>query len=66
VEAEEHYYNAKHQALLDLGLKPHHLSETLVESMFGVIERYRDRVIPDAILPRTRWRPARVAETVAE
>src|SRR5690242_18824271 len=28
VEAEEHYYNAKHQALMDLGLKPHLLSET--------------------------------------
>jgi UDP-sulfoquinovose synthase len=66
VEAEEHYYNAKHQRLLDLGLRPHFLSETLVESMFGVIERYRDRVIPDAILPRTKWRPERVAEKVGD
>ena len=66
VEAEEHYYNATHQALLDLGLEPHLLSETLVESMFGVIERYQDRVIPDLILPRTKWRPGRVAQTVAE
>ena len=23
VEAEEHYYNAKHSKLIDLGLKPH-------------------------------------------
>jgi UDP-sulfoquinovose synthase len=66
VEAEEHYYNAKHQALLDLGLQPHLLSETLVESMFGVMERFKDRVIPDLILPRTRWRAERVAEKVAE
>ena len=54
-EKEEHYYNAKHTKLLDLGLKPHYLSETLVESMFGVIEKYRDRVHRDAILPRISW-----------
>ena len=54
------------QALIDLGLEPHLLSETLVESMFGVIDRHKDRVITDAILPRTRWRPDRVAEKVSE
>jgi UDP-sulfoquinovose synthase len=56
VEAEDHYYNAKHTGLLDLGLKPHYLSETLVESMFSVIERYRDRVVTKAIMPRTTWK----------
>jgi UDP-sulfoquinovose synthase len=56
IELEEHYYNAKHTKLLDLGLQPHFLSETLVESMFGIIERHKDRVITDAILPRDRWR----------
>jgi UDP-sulfoquinovose synthase len=58
VEAEQHYYNAKHSALLDLGLKPHYLSETLVESMFAAIEQHQDRVITKAIMPRTIWRPA--------
>jgi len=56
IELEEHYYNAKHTKLLDLGLEPHLLSDTLVESMFGVIERHKDRVITEAILPRDRWR----------
>jgi UDP-sulfoquinovose synthase len=56
VEAQEHYYNPAHTKLLDLGLQPHFLSETLLESMFAAIERYRDRVIPDRILPRIRWR----------
>jgi UDP-sulfoquinovose synthase len=55
IELEEHYYNAKHTKLLDLGLEPHFLSETLVESMFGTIERHKDRVIAGAILPRDRW-----------
>jgi UDP-sulfoquinovose synthase len=58
VEKEEHYYHASHTKLMDLGLQPHFLSETLVESMFGVIERHRDRVILERILPRDRWRPA--------
>ena len=57
VEAEEHYYNPTHTKLLELGLQPHHLSETLLESMFKAIEQHRDRVIPDRILPRIRWRP---------
>ena len=59
VELEDHYYNAKHTKLLELGLEPHLLSETLIGSMFDVIERYRDRVIADHILPATRWRGVR-------
>ena len=58
VELEEHYYNAKHTKLMDLGLKPDLLSETLVESMFAQIERYKGRAILDHILPRDRWRPS--------
>jgi UDP-sulfoquinovose synthase len=63
VEKEDHYYNAKHTKLLDLGLEPHLLSEALVESMFGVIQRYRGRVITDHIMPRDRWRPEVAAPT---
>ena len=67
VEAEEHYYNARHSALLDLGLSPHLLSETLVESMFATIQENRDRVITKAIMPRTTWRPtARIGERVGD
>jgi UDP-sulfoquinovose synthase len=65
VEKEDHYYNAKHTALLDLGLQPHFLSETLVESVFSVIERHKDRVVASAIMPKTTWRRARAAEPVA-
>jgi UDP-sulfoquinovose synthase len=59
VEQEQHYYNPAHTKLLDLGLRPHLLSAELVESMFSVIERFRDRVIEDHILPQDRWRPSR-------
>jgi UDP-sulfoquinovose synthase len=67
VEMEEHYYNAKHTALLDLGLKPHYLSETLIESMFAEIEANKNRVITRAILPRTTWRAGqRALQAVAD
>jgi len=57
VELEEHYYNATHTKLLDLGLEPTLLGEELVESMLGMLERHRDRVIESSIDPRTRWNP---------
>jgi UDP-sulfoquinovose synthase len=56
VEREEHYYNAAHTKLRDLGLEPTLLSETLVESMLGVIQRYKDRIDQAAIPPKTTWR----------
>ncbi|MFN2589962.1 MAG: NAD-dependent epimerase/dehydratase family protein [Actinomycetota bacterium] len=56
VELEEHYYNAIHTRLLDLGLEPHLLSETLVESMLETIARHKDRAIWSGIMPKTTWR----------
>jgi UDP-sulfoquinovose synthase len=57
-ELEEHYYNPVHTKLPSLGLEPTLLSENLIESTLGVIQRYRGRVINDVIAPSTRWRPA--------
>jgi UDP-sulfoquinovose synthase len=59
VEKEEHYYNAVHTRLLDLGLEPTLLGEELVQTMLARIARHRSRVIESAIEPRTRWDPAR-------
>jgi len=56
VEKEEHYYRAAHTKLLDLGLKPHLLSDTLIESLFHVVEKYQDRVDLSAIPPTVNWR----------
>jgi UDP-sulfoquinovose synthase len=57
VEKEEHYYNAVHTKLLDLGLEPTLLGEELVESMIHVIERHKGHVIESSIDPHTRWNP---------
>jgi len=56
VEAEEHYFNPVNTKLLDLGLEPRFLSETLVESMINRVEQYKDRVNVDSIAPATKWR----------
>jgi UDP-sulfoquinovose synthase len=59
VEAEEHYYNAKHTKLAQLGLKPHLLSESLLDSLVNIALQHRDRVDPALLLPRVNWRNSR-------
>jgi UDP-sulfoquinovose synthase len=56
VEADSHYYRAAHTKLLDLGLAPHLLEDTLISSLFKVADRYRSRVDVAAIPPTVRWR----------
>ena len=59
VEAEQHYYNAKHTKLAQLGLKPHLLSESLVDSLVNIAMQHRDRVDPALLMPRVNWRNSR-------
>jgi UDP-sulfoquinovose synthase len=59
VEAEEHYYNARHSKLVELGLKPHLLSESLLDSLLNIAIRYQDRIDRSLFLPRVNWRNAR-------
>ncbi len=56
VELYDHYYNVTHTALEGLGLKPTLLSTTLIDHLFDVVERHRDRVDVQAVMPTVRWR----------
>jgi UDP-sulfoquinovose synthase len=56
VEAPEHYYNVVHSGLTDLGLSPHLLSETLIDSLFEITKRYAHRVRPESLRPTVNWR----------
>jgi UDP-sulfoquinovose synthase len=56
VEAEQHYYNAKHSKLIDLGLQPHRLSDSLLDSLMNIALKYRDRVDASLMLPQVNWR----------
>lgn len=56
VEAEEHYYNAKHTKLIELGLKPHLLSDSLIDSLLNFAVRFKNRVDTAQIMPTVSWR----------
>src|SRR5689334_194413 len=56
VEKEEHYYNARHSKLVDLGLQPHLLSESLLDSLLSFAVRYRDRIDESLFMPQVDWR----------
>ncbi len=59
VEAEQHYYNARHSKLLDLGLQPHRLNDSLLDSLINVAVKYHERVDTSLFLPQVNWRSAR-------
>ena len=65
VEAEDHYYNAKHSKLIDLGLKPHLLSNALIDSLLNIALKYKDRIDAQLMLPRVNWRSTRNDRRVA-
>lgn len=54
-EAEEHYYNAAHSGLLELGLKPHYLTDEVMADMLETVLRHKDAIDPAKVLPRVRW-----------
>lgn len=56
VEAEEHYYNAKHTKLVELGLQPHLLSDSLLDSLMNFAIQYKDRVDTKQIMPSVSWK----------
>ncbi|MBD2296011.1 NAD-dependent epimerase/dehydratase family protein [Anabaena sphaerica FACHB-251] len=55
VEKEEHYFNAKNTKLLDLGLQPHLLSDSLLDSLLNFAVKYQQRVDNNQILPKVSW-----------
>lgn len=57
MESEDHFYEADHQRLLDLGLAPHSMSDAL-EGMIGDLVSHKARIQArrEAIFPKTRWR----------
>jgi UDP-sulfoquinovose synthase len=59
VEADSHYYNAKHSKLIDLGLEPHYLSDSLLDSLMNIAVKYSDRIDSSLFLPQVEWRNPR-------
>jgi len=55
-ELEEHYYNPVHTGLLDLGLKPHLLTNDAMDEMMALIIRYKDSIKTDCIFRDVKWK----------
>lgn len=59
VESEQHYYNARHSKLIDLGLRPHYLNDSLLDSLMNIAVRFQDRVDISLFLPQVSWKSVR-------
>ena len=44
---------------MDLGLKPHLLSDSLLDSLMYIAIKYRDRADASLMLPQVNWREPR-------
>ncbi|HEY2793445.1 MAG TPA: NAD-dependent epimerase/dehydratase family protein [Micromonosporaceae bacterium] len=56
VEQEQHYYRVTHTGLVELGLQPHLLSDTLLTSLYAIADRWKERADLAAMQPKVTWR----------
>jgi UDP-sulfoquinovose synthase len=54
-EAEQHYYNPTYQGLQNIGVKPHLLTDTVMNRLFEILERYKDNIRKDVIYSGLKW-----------
>ncbi len=54
-ECEHHYYNPTHQCLLELGLKPHYLTDDVLDNLMSLIIRYKNKINKDCIFRKILW-----------
>jgi UDP-sulfoquinovose synthase len=56
VESEEHYYNPAYSGLQGLGLKPHYLTDEVLQKMFGIVEKHKAHININAIFRGIKWK----------
>ena len=66
MEAEEHYYNAKNTGLRELGLEPHLLGDSMIDSMLEFALKYKERVRRELIKPAVKWKETSVASATGK
>jgi UDP-sulfoquinovose synthase len=54
-EKEEHYYNPVHTGLLQLGLRPHYLTDDVMSGMLEKVIAHKKHIDTRRIMPRVRW-----------
>ncbi|MCY0876914.1 MAG: NAD-dependent epimerase/dehydratase family protein [Firmicutes bacterium] len=55
VELEQHYYHAAHTRLLELGLKPHLLNDSVIRGIIEAALAEKARIRTDIIMPTVTW-----------
>ena len=55
-EMEDHYYNPVHTGLLDMGLKPHYLTDDVMADMLQSVVKYRGNIEKKRVYPRVKWK----------
>jgi UDP-sulfoquinovose synthase len=55
IEAEAHYYNPRHTGLIQLGLKPHYLTEEVLAQMMEFVVRHKKNITQDNIYRKVKW-----------
>ena len=54
-EAEDHYYNPAHTGLLELGLKPHYLTDDVLSQMVETVITYKENIQTHRIFRGVKW-----------
>ncbi|MCF6274387.1 MAG: NAD-dependent epimerase/dehydratase family protein [Robiginitomaculum sp.] len=55
-EMEDHYYNAAHSGLLELGLEPNFMTKEVLVDMLKLIIEHKNDISHDRIMPRVKWK----------
>lgn len=56
IEKDRHYYNPIYSSLLTLGLTPHYLTESVLESMFRFAEQHKGNINVKSFFKGIKWR----------
>lgn len=54
-EMEEHYYNPTYQGLIDIGVKPHYLTDEVMKGIFSEVMKHKSNIRKDVIFRGVKW-----------
>jgi len=55
VELEEHYYNPSYQGLINLGVKPHFLTNARIKAMIQLVSYHKESIRKSVIFKGVKW-----------
>tara|TARA_Y100000768_G_scaffold111422_1_gene82035 strand:- start:194 stop:1384 length:1191 start_codon:yes stop_codon:yes gene_type:complete len=54
-ESEDHYYNPVFQGLVDIGVKPHYLTDEIINNIFKIVEYFKKNIRKDVMFRGIKW-----------